>query len=481
MAQTSYRTAPVPSPNMPGGIPYIIGNEAAERFSFYGMKSILVVFMTKYLLDRSGNLATMSEPEAKAWFHYFVATVYFLPILGSLLADVWFGKYRTIVLLSVVYCLGHVALAVDSTRLGLFLGLGLIALGSGGIKPCVSAHVGDQFGRANVHLQEKAFGWFYLSINAGSFFSPLLIPWLLLGFPAMLAENFPAERLAFLGPLDRLGPHLAFGVPGVLMFVATLVFWLGRYEYVHIPARGWKEIRPLLRGEKLWALARLVPICACVAVFWCVYDQTGSSWILQAENMDRRWLGIDWYSEQIQAINPLLILIFVPLFTYQIYPAINAIFPLTALRKVSIGLFLTVISSAIVAMAQNLIDADEKPSIVWQVAAYVVITAAEVMVWVTCLEFSYSQAPRELKSFVMAIYLLSISAGNLLTALVNELIAQFDRNSRLAGANYFWFFTALMLAAAVVFVFVARSYKVQTYLQDEGSDPAAPLAEKQEA
>ncbi len=155
-----YRTRPVASPERPRGIPYIIGNEAAERFSFYGMRAILVVFMTQYLMSSSGQPALMSADEAKGWFHLFVSAVYFTPLLGALLSDMVLGKYRTIIVLSLVDCAGHFALALDDTRLGLALGLGLIALGAGGIKPCVSAHVGDQFGPSNRQLLSRSFGWF---------------------------------------------------------------------------------------------------------------------------------------------------------------------------------------------------------------------------------------------------------------------------------------------------------------------------------
>src|SRR5690606_10592975 len=151
--------------------------------------------------------------EAKYVQHMFIAGVYFFPFIGALISDALFGKYRTIILLSLVYCLGHLVLAADTTRTGLYWGLGLIAVGSGGIKPCVSAHVGDQFGKTNQHLLPRVFSWFYFSINIGSFIAELLIPWL---------------RKSY-------GPHVAFGVPGVLMFVATLLFWMGRNKFVHIP------------------------------------------------------------------------------------------------------------------------------------------------------------------------------------------------------------------------------------------------------
>ena len=145
---SNYLHAPLASTRLPRGIPYIIGNEAAERFSFYGMRAILVVFMTQYLMGTGGHVDLMTDDEAKGWYHLFVSAVYLTPLLGALLSDGLLGKYRTIILLSIVYTLGHFALALDDTRLGLAIGLGLIAIGAGGIKPCVSANVGDQFGSA---------------------------------------------------------------------------------------------------------------------------------------------------------------------------------------------------------------------------------------------------------------------------------------------------------------------------------------------
>jgi POT family proton-dependent oligopeptide transporter len=194
MARHQYATQPPNIRTMPPGIPFIIGNEAAERFSFYGMRSILIVFMTHYLVTRTGAPDLMDEPEARQNFALFVSAVYFLPILGAILAEGFLGKYRTILSLSVVYCFGHFALSLDDTRMGLLLGLGLISLGSGGIKPCVSAHVGDQFGESNKHLLSSAFGWFYFSINAGAFISTIACP-------ILLAD-------------PRFGPRWAFGLPG---------------------------------------------------------------------------------------------------------------------------------------------------------------------------------------------------------------------------------------------------------------------------
>ena len=400
------RTTPLDTDKMPPGIPFIIGNEAAERFSFYGMRTILVVFMTQYLAFMDGRSApSISGTTAVEYFHQFTSWVYFTPLLGALLADIFLGKYLTILLLSIVYCLGHAALACMGTYGNsgwwLITGLGLICLGSGGIKPCVAAHVGDQFGKSNHHLISRIYNWFYFSINFGSIFSTILTPWLLVHY----------------------GPHWAFGVPGVLMAIATFLFWLGRHRFVHIPPGGWKFFAEVFSWEGIFALCKLIPLFVFIAAFWSLYDQTGSSWVLQAGQMNLRFLGITWLESQIQAINPVLILIFIPLFTLLIYPWINRIFPLSPLRKIAIGLVLMGASFGIVTLIQTWIDAGHRPSIGWQILAFILITASEVMVAIVGLEFAYTQAPRAMKSWVMALFWLAVWGGNQFTAQVNHFIA----------------------------------------------------------
>ena len=402
-----YLSAPVSSTTMPKGIPYIIGNEAAERFSFYGMKGILVIFMTQFLFMMPGSGSeAMSNAAAMENYHLFTTAVYFFPVIGALLADILLGKYLTIMLLSVVYCAGHGVLAMmGSTEVmppGIVLatGLILISVGSGGIKPCVSAHVGDQFGKQNAHLLEKVFGWFYFSINTGAFLSTMLTPWL----------------------LEWYGPHWAFGVPGVLMALATLAFWMGRKVFIHIPAGGMSWFAETFSKDGLKSMSKLSIIFIFIAVFWALFDQTGSSWVLQAEDLNRNWLGMNWLSSQIQAVNPIMILIYIPLFQFVVYPLINKVWKLTPIRKISFGLFVMVIGFGMVGIVQGWIDAGERPSIGWQVLAYAILTASEVMVSITGLEFAYTQAPKKMKSIIMALFLMSVSLGNLFTAGVNHFI-----------------------------------------------------------
>ncbi len=197
---------------MPRQIPYIIANEGCERFSFYGMRNILTPFLISTLLlfvaesERTG--------EAKHVFHTFMMGVYFFPLLGGWLADRYYGKYNTIFWFSLIYCAGHACLAIfeDSVK-GFYFGLFLIAFGSGGIKPLVASFVGDQFDKTNKSRAKVVFDAFYWIINFGSFFASLLMPIFLRDY----------------------GPSVAFGIPGILMFIATMVLWSGKKKYVHVP------------------------------------------------------------------------------------------------------------------------------------------------------------------------------------------------------------------------------------------------------
>jgi POT family proton-dependent oligopeptide transporter len=458
---------------MPRGIPYIIANEFAERFCYYGINAILAVYMTQHL--------HFGQAKATEWQSLFKFGAYFFPLIGAIVSDVFWGKYRTIMVLALVYCAGCAVIAMGEGPTSLALGLGLMAFGTGGIKPCVSTNVGDQFTSKNQHLIERAFSYFYLSINAGSSISIYFCPeW-----------------------LNAYGPRVAFGIPAIMMFVATVVFWLGRRKFVVVPPAMTRDSN---RGLALFALA-LVPVLAIavwvfnsvspdyrtlaavatllgllvlviwltlntglrnklpaelrgwleeaftgpalkqilglaviyyifVAVFWSLWDQSnGQTWTLQATSdlMDKHLFGFlagvsglsalaayEMLPAQIQVVNGLFILIMVPIFTFLIYPAMSRAFKVTPLRKIGIGLFVIAGSYLIVAWIEDRIMHGVTVSLWWQILAYVVLTASEVLISITALEFSYKQAPLKVKSFVMAAtYLLAVSIGNAFTAQVN--------------------------------------------------------------
>ncbi|MEY4668814.1 MAG: hypothetical protein RL518_1513 [Pseudomonadota bacterium] len=416
-------------PKHPQGLPYIIGNEAAERFSYYGMKTILVVFMTRYLMDRSGNQALMSEAEATFWYHIFSMANYVVPLVGAIVADVLLGKYKTIIALSVVYCLGHLALAIDDTRLGLGVGLALIAIGSGGIKPCVSAHLGDQYRDGSVRHRSEGYSLFYIAINLGAFLSTIATPLL----------------------LERYGPNVAFGVPGILMALATVIFWKGRGLYVVQQPTPWRDyLRELGEAEHRLATIRVLLLFVALSVFWALFDQTGSSWVLQAERMNREaylpLLGtFEVLPSQIQALNPILILIFAPVCTWVVYPWLTKRGILSARGKIVTGMAAAAVAFGVVGYAQGLIVAGFVPSVAWQVCAFLILTFAEVVVSITALELAYTSAPTTRRSLMTSFYLLSVALGNGLTALI------IGRLGGVVGSpstpDYFYFFGVVSLVA----------------------------------
>jgi POT family proton-dependent oligopeptide transporter len=160
-------------------------------------------------------------------------------------------------------------------------------------------------------------------------------------------------------------------------------------------------------------------------------------------------------------------MLLIPLFSYLIYPQLDKVIRLTPLRKIAIGMFITVIAFTLAALAQEKIDQGATPHISWQLLAYLVLTSAEVMISITCLEFSYTQAPRRMKSFIMAFFMMSIAAGNLFTSAVNFWIQNPDGSSKLEGADYYWFFTLLMLATSLLFLLVVKFYREKTYIHEE--------------
>ena len=417
--------------NHPRGLPYIIGNEAAERFSYYGMKAILVVFMTTYLMGRAGGREVMTEEEATFWYHIFGMANYVVPIVGAIVADAVWGKYRTIIILSLVYCLGHLALALDDTRVGLGIGLGLIAIGSGGIKPCVSAHLGDQYGYENVARRSEGYSLFYIAINVGAFISTLMTPLL----------------------LEWYGPNVAFGVPGILMALATYIFWKGRGLYVVQQPTSWRNyLRELIDAEHRLSTLRVLLLFFALSVFWALFDQTGSSWVFQAEHMNRSvrlpLVGtFEVFPSQIQALNPILILLLAPVCTWGVYPWLGKRGILSTRGKIGAGMVAASIAFGIVGYAQSLVVAGGSPSLWWQVIAFFVLTSAEVVVSITALELAYTSAPTTRRSLMTSFYLLSVALGNGVTALVVGPLHGVVGSP--STAQYFYFFAALPLVALV--------------------------------
>ncbi|XP_041440215.1 solute carrier family 15 member 1 [Xenopus laevis] len=371
----------------PLSIFFIVINEFCERFSYYGMRAVLVLYF-KYFLQWDDNLATVI-------YHTFVAICYLTPILGAIIADSWLGKFKTIVYLSIVYAVGQVVMAVsaihdltDGNKDGTpdtievhvalsIIGLLLIALGTGGIKPCVAAFGGDQFDESQDKQRSQFFSIFYLSINAGSLLSTIITP-ILRGQECGIHSQ------------QKCYP-LAFGVPAALMVVALVIFIVGSSMYKKVSPQGniivkvskcigfaisnryrnrsksipkrehWMDWAKEKYEERLIAQIKMVLkvlfLYIPLPMFWALFDQQGSRWTLQATTMDGNFGAIQIQPDQMQTVNPILIIVLVPIFDAVLYPLIKKCkLNFTPLKRMTVGMFLAAISFVAAALVQIEID-----------------------------------------------------------------------------------------------------------------------------
>uniref|UniRef100_A0AAX7VAQ9 Solute carrier family 15 member 1 n=1 Tax=Astatotilapia calliptera TaxID=8154 RepID=A0AAX7VAQ9_ASTCA len=367
----------------PLSIFFIVVNEFCERFSYYGMRAVLVLYF-KYFLKWDEDFATTI-------YHTFVALCYLTPILGAIVADSWLGKFKTIVYLSIVYTVGQVVMAIsaiqditDTNKDGTpdnmtlhvalsMLGLFLIALGTGGIKPCVAAFGGDQFEDHQEKQRSTFFSIFYLSINAGSLISTLITP-------ILRAQTCGIH-------IQQECYPLAFGVPAALMVVALIVFIVGSPMYIRNPPQGniivkvckcigfavknrfrhrssqypkrdhwmdWAEEKydKLLIAQVKMAL-KVLFLYIPLPMFWALFDQQGSRWTFQATTMNGNFATS---LSSHQTVNPILILILVPVMDTLIYPLIAKCFNFTPLRRITVGMFLAALAFVAAALLQIQID-----------------------------------------------------------------------------------------------------------------------------
>jgi POT family proton-dependent oligopeptide transporter len=526
---------------LPKQIPYIIGNEACERFSFYGMRNILVPFLISSVLMQHLAEGPGRESAAKDVFHMFVIGVYFFPLLGGWLSDRYFGKYNTVLWFSLIYCAGHACLALfENNATGFYTGLFLIALGSGGIKPLVVSFCGDQFDQSNKDKAKVVFDAFYWIINFGSFFASLFAPLLLRSY----------------------GPAVAFGVPGVLMFIATLIFWMGRKQYVNVPPSGddpdsflrvsrtallaqapgqgrpgfvlaaigatlaaalllfgtlalfkvapawWPKDfnfvvsaclglgaliafggvgtsmqlerargrHPDVAIDSVRGVLRVLIVFALVTPFWSLFDQKASTWIIQGREMlipHGEWWWPSWLikdAAQMQALNPLLVMLLIPFNNLVLYPALRRMgVQVTALRRMGFGIAISGLSWVVAGGLQLWLDGGHEVSLAWQTLPYLLLTFGEVLVSATALEFAYSQATQAMKGVIMAFWYLTSTFGSLWVLLTNAGV----RNEAVLGwightglsenAFLMFFFAAFAFLAALAFAGYARLYPVQDH------------------
>jgi proton-dependent oligopeptide transporter, POT family len=435
----------------PRGLTFLFTTEMWERFSYYGMRSLLVLYMTKFLLleDHSGNVMGLAslrralegvfgpldvQPLSSQIWGLYTGLVYFTPIFGGLLADRVLGQRRTVVIGAVLMAFGHFMMA--SEQLFLFALLALI-LGSGCFKPNISTQVGGLYAPGDPR-RDRAYSIFYVGINLGAFLAPLVC--------GTLGEG--------------VGWHYGFAAAGVGMVIGLCIYL---YALPLLPTDEMHKLRaahathkPLDADERRAVLALLV-LFVPNTLFWAAYEQMGNTIILWADAYTDRSLDahlFGWSAEipttWFLAVNPFMIFAFTP-FIVALWArqAARGTEPPT-ITKMAYGCFgvcaayLIMVAAALYAGAGGANGAAGKASWLWLFAYFVVITLGELYLSPVGLSFVTKVAPARLISLMMGVWLATSFTGGFLSGYIGSFW------SRMAKPEFFLLVAGVAALAGVM-------------------------------
>ncbi|KAJ8422788.1 hypothetical protein Cgig2_023447 [Carnegiea gigantea] len=503
---------------------FILGNECCERLAYYGMSTNLV----NYFIQRLNQGNATASKNVNNWS----GTCYVMPLVGAFLADAYMGRYWVIAIFSIIYVIGMSLLTLSASVHGLkpscgkdgchpttgqvaasFVSLYLIALGTGGIKPCVSSFGADQFDEADDEERKKKssfFNWFYFSINVGALIASSVLVWI----------------------QSNVGWGWGFGVPAVAMAIAVVSFFSGTSLYrlqkpggspltriaqvvvatfrkinVEVPtdksrlcldkaavpietdeikgrANPWR-LCTVTQVEELKSLIRLLPVWASGIVFAAVYSQMSTMFVLQGNTMDQH-IGPHFQipSASLSIFDTLSVLFWAPIYDMAVVPLARRFTGnergFTQLQRMGIGLVISVFSMLAAGILEvvrldmvkrhNYYELKTIPiSIFWQVPQYFLIGCAEVFTFIGQLEFFYDQAPDAMRSLCSALSLTTVALGNYLSSLLVTIVTNVTtRHGKLGWIpdnlnrghldDFYWLLAILSVLNFVVYLWIAKWY-----------------------
>jgi proton-dependent oligopeptide transporter, POT family len=429
----------------PRGLSLLFATEMWERFSYYGMRALLVLYMVKYLLTPQhadhvlglnafhrtleyvfGPLA--AQPFASQIYGFYTGLVYLTPIFGGMLADRVLGQRRTVILGATLMAAGHFMMAFEP----LFLfALIVLILGNGAFKPNISTQVGSLYA-PNDHRRDRAFSIFYVGINLGAFLAPLVC--------------------GTLG--EELGWHYGFAVAGVGMTLGLLIYL---YAAPSLPTDALKPggkskaIKPL--GRDAWrAIAALLLLMLPVSLFWATYEQQGNTIALWADQNTDRHVDLLLFSDEIpvtwfQAFNPLMIFAFTP-FIVALWRWQGVREPATVI-KMAIGCFLCAASYLVMAAAAWH-SGGTHASWLWLFVFFVMITFGELYLSPTSLSLVTKVAPVHILSMMMGVWLSTSFIGGFLAGYLGTFW------SSMAKTDFFLMIAAIVALAGLLITIFNR-------------------------
>jgi len=427
----------------PRGLYLLFGVEMWERFSYYGMRAFLVLFLT----STAGGFG-WSKADASHLYAWYTGLVYLTPLVGGYLADRVLGTHRALVIGAVTIAAGHFALAFP-TRTSFFLGLALIVIGTGFFKSNISTMVGQLY-REGDRRRDSAFTIFYMGINTGAFFGPIIC--------GSLAQS------------PRFGWHYGFGAAGVGMVAGLATYLLFRSRLLpgigERPAPRPREAAPRapLTKADLQGIAVIAILAFFNIFFWMAFEQAGSSMTFFAEERTRReFLGISFLAPYFQSINPVAIVLLAPVFamlwTRLAKRGRNPSTPV----KFALGLFLVAAGFVVMVMAARLSDGAERVSAWWLVAAYVLHTCGELCLSPVGLSMVTKLAPLPFASLMMGIWFLSSFVSGLVGGLLAGTVEKVEKGEvfHLLGGQADFFLIFVVSTAVAGLVLLALSPKIK--------------------
>jgi POT family proton-dependent oligopeptide transporter len=429
----------------PRGLSFLFATEMWERFSYYGMRALLVLYMVKYLLH-PGTAETViglaglktalesvfgpleAQPFASQIYGFYTGLVYLTPIFGGLLADRVIGQRRTVVIGAVLMAIGHFMMAVES----LFLfALTALILGNGCFKPNISTQVGGLY-KPGDPRRDRAYSVFYVGINLGAFLAPLVC--------------------GTLG--EEVGWHYGFGAAGVGMLIGLGTYLYGTRQLP--PDERYKAAasqRQRLSRDDWNAILSLVVICLLVTFFWATYEQQGNTIALWADERTDRMvslLGLEIPTTWFQAFNPFMIFAFTP-FVVALWArqAARGREPSTP-TKMAFGCFGVALGNVVMIAAAVLAGPDGKASWLWLFAYFALVTLGELYLSPVGLSLVSKTAPRSLLSMMMGIWLATSFTGNFVAGWLGSLW------SAMGKPEFFAMIAAIAAAAGVAILLCGR-------------------------
>lgn len=432
----------------PKGLFYLFFTEMWERFSYYGMRALLILYMTNYLLTDPERVSrvygfswvksllesTLGELSTQALasniYGQYTAFVYFTPFFGGLIADQFIGQRRSVYVGGILMAIGHLLMA--SEQLFLFALLFLI-VGNGFFKPNISSQIGGLYEQGD-QRRDRAFTIFYMGINLGAFFSPFVC--------------------GTLG--QKWGWHYGFSAAGIGMLIGLIVYHMGRN---HLPTDHRTETQTLdaktepqhgkLTPDEIKKIIALVLLAALNIMFWSVFEQQGNSLQIWADRKTDWHLGsFEMPSSWLQSFNPFFIFILAPIFDrFWAWQEKRGTEP-GSVAKMGIGCLIAGGGYLFMLLMLQVVPADQKSSFLWLAGATLLFTIGELYLSPIGLSLVTKIAPARLVSMMMGIWLMSSFFGNMLAGIVG------GWSEKMTEANFFILLAGMAGSSGILF-FVA--------------------------